>query len=210
MSPETINLFFSRSAPLVLEEGIEATKLYSKNVDVDKINAERLAELGGQATVFPATDKGQASMLDKMTMYQKHLELKVGAQVILLKNREGLANGSRGVVVKFEKNVPLVKFVNGRHELIEFDTVEKEVNGQSVSRTQLPLKLAWALTIHKSQGMSLDAVEVELSGIFEEGQGYVALSRARTLEGLRVVGFNPNKIRAAAKVKAFMANLPPA
>ena len=86
--------------------------------------------------------------------------------------------------------------------------VEREMNGQNVSRTQLPLKLAWAITIHKSQGMSLDAVEVELSGIFEEGQGYVALSRARTLHGLRVVGFNPTKIRAAARVKAFMETLP--
>merc|ERR1719271_641877 len=115
MSQETISLFSSRSAPLELPEGIEATKLYSTNRDVDRINADRLAQLPGQAIVYPATDKCPPALLDKFsnsTMYPKELQLKVGAQVILLKNREGLANGSRGVVVKFEKHAPLVKFVN--------------------------------------------------------------------------------------------------
>jgi ATP-dependent DNA helicase PIF1 len=213
MSHETIKLFSDRAKPLVLPEGIEATKLYSTNRDVDRINADRLAQLPGKSKFYPATDKCPPNLVEKlanMTLYPKQLELKTGAQVILLKNREGLANGSRGVVVAFEKNNPVVKFVNGRSELIEFDTVDKEIQGQNVSRTQLPLKLAWAITIHKAQGMSLDAVEVELSGIFEEGQGYVALSRARTLEGLRVVGFNPNNIRAAKRVKDFMAGLPQA
>ena len=186
--------------------------MYSVNHDVDRINKERLAQLKGEVKEYQAHDNGPAALLDKlqgMTMYPKYLELKVGAQVMLLKNRDGLVNGSRGVVVKFEKNdIPVVKFVNGRQESVERDTFEQEVNGQKVSRDQLPLKLAWAITIHKSQGMSLDAVEVELSGIFEEGQGYVALSRARTLHGLRVVGFNPTKIRAAARVKAFMETLP--
>jgi ATP-dependent DNA helicase PIF1 len=167
-------LFFSRSAPLELGD-IEPTKLYSTNTDVDRINKERLSKLEGKIKEYPAYDSCPAALVDKLagaTMYQKHLELKVGAQVILLKNRDGLVNGSRGVVVDFEKNdIPVVKFVNGRQECIERDTVEKELNGQKVSREQIPLKLAWAITIHKSQGMSLDAVEVELSGSSRRARG---------------------------------------
>ena len=142
--------------------------MYSVNHDVDRINKERLAQLKGEVKEYQAHDNGPAALLDKlqgMTMYPKYLELKVGAQVILLKNRDGLVNGSRGVVVKFEKNdIPVVKFVNGRQESVERDTFEQEVNGQKVSRDQLPLKLAWAITIHKSQA--------ELKGSIGEGPNH--------------------------------------
>jgi len=154
----------------------------------------------------------------------KTLELRVGAQVMLTKNLEQgdsvdrLVNGSRGVVKRFvpldevvsrlkpeERDaakalggmMPEVLFANGRTRICFPETFEKTVYMTGVcKRAQVPLKLAWALTIHKSQGESLDRVCVDLSGCFAPGQAYVALSRARTREGLCVVGFGASVVKA--------------
>lgn len=179
----------------------------------------------------------------------KKLELRVGAQVMLTKNIEPgasvdrLVNGSRGVIKRFVPleevasrlktaedrdivkalggQIPEVLFSNGRTHVCIPETFEKTVYMTGVcKRAQVPLKLAWALTIHKSQGESLDRVCVDLSGCFAPGQAYVALSRARTREGLSVMGFADSVVRAdklaigfhdaltAGTLKDFIATVP--
>ena len=141
--------------------------------------------------------------------------LKTGAQVILLRNidiERGLCNGSRGVVVDFVQSgkeacvqlLPVVRFVNGEEVTIEMMTYEHEVPGLGVCRRQqVPLRLAWAISMHKSQGMTLDAVVVSLQGIFASGQAYVALSRARSKAGLQIVGWDGRSVPVDARVARF-------
>ena len=116
----------------------------------------------------------------------------------------GLVNGSRGVVTSFVGDIPMVKFLNGRELLIDYNVWESEEQDKKILRVvQLPLKLAYALTIHKSQGCSLDYAEIDLSNTFAEGQAYVALSRVKNLEGLSIIGIDFDKIRANEKAVEF-------
>ena len=151
----------------------------------------------------------------------REVELKVDAQVMLVKNlherpasgdggcaasHDELVNGSRGRVVTFEAETghPVVRFKNGREVTIKPEKFEKEVCGVGTCvREQIPLVLAWVLRIHKSQGLSLDAVVVDLNGCFAHGLAYVALSRARSREGLQVVNFDPRRVHASEDVKDF-------
>jgi ATP-dependent DNA helicase PIF1 len=121
----------------------------------------------------------------------------------------GLCNGSRGVVIDFEDNndgllIPVVRFVNGASLNIDLakHTVEM-LDGTKLERTQIPLKLAWAVTMHKSQGMTLDALEVSLRRMFTPGQAYVGLSRARDRKGLCVLGWDGRIVPVSPKVQAF-------
>merc|ERR1711879_729764 len=124
---------------------------------------------------------------------QKQLRLKVGAQVILIKNRSslGLVNGSRGVVLGFspKHGDPLVQFDNGADHYIKQELFEiRGPGGATLQRSQLPLKLGWALTVHKAQGLTLTRAELDVSGAFEAGQIYVALSRLRDTDSLWITG----------------------
>jgi len=123
------------------------------------------------------------------------LELKVGAAVMFTKNSpKGLfVNGTLGIVEGFDpaSNYPIIRTREGRKIVVEPADWVMEENGEDVARiTQFPLRLAWAITVHKSQGMSLDGAVMDLSGVFEYGQGYVALSRVRRLSGLHLLGWN--------------------
>ena len=145
-------------------------------------------------------------------------ELRVGAQVMLIINLdqgEGLVNGSRGVITGFRANgstgrslMPVVRFA-GKEMLLSLHVFKHEVHGAGfVNYIQVPLRLAWAITIHKAQGLSLDYVDMKLDrSVFECGQSYVALSRVRTMAGLRLTGFNPGAIRVHPLVKQFYADL---
>lgn len=262
------------SRPLPMEAGILPTVLYSKNADVDKYNHDRLRELPEQEVVLVAEEhiytneglkKEEARNLAlqqaqfnqlrdaefwKLCTALKELSLKVGAQVMLVRNltltgkESDLVNGSRGVVVgwafrdvileecravlrskqypetpkeveaqlMYDKLkatcfnlIPIVRFRNGREIYCVPERFSYEIlNTGECVRWQVPLKLAWAITIHKCQGMSLDYVQVTLKDIFAEGQVYVALSRARSMEGLQVIG-NPSRgdVRVSPKVMEF-------
>jgi len=144
---------------------------------------------------------------------RQSIGLKEGSQVVLIKNMDperGLLNGTRGIVTRFSKHLglPVVRFLNGMEVTIGREQWQIKVGGGSktASRSQIPLDLAWALSIHKSQGMSLDLVQVSLSKSFEAGQAYVALSRAKSLHGLKVLDFKPECIFANPKAVEWCKN----
>jgi len=164
--------------------------------------------------------------LDKLCIAPKILKLVVGAQVVVIKNifNLGLVNGSRGIVKGFSKDgFPLVQFINGKTIVIKPETWEihlgsvekiikifnkKEKYKRVLTIMQLPIKLAFALSIHKSQGMTIDCVRTNIgNSIFSTGQIYTVLSRVRSLENLYIDDFNPSKIRINPKVKKFYKKL---
>ena len=208
-----------------ISQGIIPTILYSTKKSVDKINKEEFDKLpdenvieyetlydivGERVTKLREEEfERYKEIIDKENNYEKILQLSIGAQVMLLKNLDqenGLVNGSRGVVIGFdEKDLPLVKFMNQTVETINRQEYIYEISGlTSIVAKQVPLTLAWCSTIHKSQGQSLDYVKINIGkGIFEYGQTYVALSRARNLDGLFIEEFDPKKIKVHPKVVEF-------
>ncbi|KAB7497758.1 ATP-dependent DNA helicase PIF1 [Armadillidium nasatum] len=198
----------------VEREGIKATRLCTHKDDVEHINSVQLKKLPGDSRIFSSVDSDPylSDTLDNSTPVLGKLHLKVGAQVMLMKNldvSQGLVNGARGVVTGFSgTGLPIVKFTSGMvKELSHEKWSIKARGGLLVTRRQIPLKLAWAFSIHKSQGMTLDCVEMSLSKVFEAGQAYVALSRARNLKSLRILDFNTGCIKAHPDVQRFYYQL---
>ncbi|AHA55280.1 hypothetical protein EhV156_00184 [Emiliania huxleyi virus 156] len=181
-------------------DGIMPTKLYCTNRDVDRENAYFLEKLDGDLRTFKAVDvfnsstpSGAESKLVEMLNKKMHivLPLKIGAQVMLTKNMAdfNLVNGSRGIVTEFaEKGAPIVRFANGVVMQMERNETEQKFMSSKCTRMQYPLKLAWAITIHKAQGATLERAEVQVSGAFAAGQTYVAVSRCTKLDGLWISG----------------------
>lgn len=236
---------------------IKRTRLYTHNLNVNKINDKELADLTGEMMRFDATAIGDDKLVDtlkKTVRTQDELVLKVGAKVMFIKNNTelGVSNGTMGELIGFaavkvddkeaaksdalididndekdtdvsdcaavntetstsksvivkEKDkpapkttkpatqkMPVVRLNSGREVIAEPEEwiIEDETGDVLASYSQVPLCLAWAITIHKSQGMTLDAAEIDLSRTFELGQGYVALSRLKSLAGLQLLGMN--------------------
>ncbi len=176
----------------------DITRIFSHNADVDRVNSQELSQLPGEAAVFYMFSRGQKNFvanLKKGCLSPEALELKIGACVMFTKNniKEGFVNGTIGKVIGFEmeNNYPIVQTTNGEQIKVLPMEWTVEENGSIKARiAQIPLRLAWAITIHKSQGMSLDAAVMDLQKTFEFGQGYVALSRVRRLSGLYLLGYN--------------------
>ena len=178
----------------------DMTRLFSHNANVDSLNSLELNKLPGKTKSFIMAARGPEALTETLKrgcLSPERLELKVGATVMFTKNNsgEGFVNGTLGTVVGFSEHAtrqyPIVKTKKGTRidvEPMEWTITEGEEVLAKV--TQLPLRLAWALTIHKSQGVSLDAAVMDLSQTFEYGQGYVALSRVRTLSGVHLLGIN--------------------
>jgi ATP-dependent DNA helicase PIF1 len=177
-------------------EDVIVTKLYSHNLDVDAINQRHLAALPGESRSFEMFAKGnkaKVEQLGKGLLAPPVLTLKVGAEVMFVANNfaEGFVNGSRGQVMDFDDGWPVVRLLRGKELRVEPHSWSLTEDGRVRAEiSQLPLRLAWAITIHKSQGMSLDAAEIDLSKAFTPGMGYVALSRVRSLDGLYLQGLN--------------------
>lgn len=176
----------------------QSVKLYTHNLDVDKTNDQMLATVTGRPVTFDMNTKGSPALvaiLQKGCLSPQKLVLKVGAKVMFTKNnpKEGFVNGTLGVVESFDNyvNLPVVRTSDGRKIIAEPMEWSVEEGGKiKATIIQVPLRLAWAITVHKSQGMSLEEAVMDLSDVFEFGQGYVALSRVRRLSGLYLLGWN--------------------
>ena len=198
-------------------DGILPTKIFTHKEDVDAINSKELALLQGEEREYIAIDSGDDAFIKSLQSNcpaRGRLRLRVGAQVILVKTldiAEGLVNGSRGVVAKFTKDTkrPVVRFREGVERIIKSEVFSLSLTGRVVAqRSQLPLDLSWGISVHKSQGMSVDKAEVNLRRVFEFGQAYVALSRVRSMEGLSLAGpLLPQQIRVHADVADFYDKL---
>ena len=217
-------------------EVIKPTVLFSLNKDVDKVNLANLQALEGEVRRFrvktvydvarwrdenggrPLPEKNSdmvtfaVDRLDKDAPYLPEVELRVGAQVMLITNQDvalGRVNGSRGIILEFEdiRGYPVVKFRNGSRVTIE-PHVWYSTEVPYVGREQMPLKIAYAISIHKSQGASIDTALVDIGkSTFEYGQAYTALSRVRSLEGLHIHAMDPQRIRAHPRVLKFYKGL---
>lgn len=189
------------------------TRLFSHNVDVDTINQRHLNDIAGPSKAFTMQTKGgraKIEQLAKSVLAPEELELKVGAEVMFVANNfgAGFVNGSRGQVIDFKDALPLVQLTNGRIIKVEPHSWSLNEDGRVRAEvSQLPLRLAWAITIHKSQGMSLDAAEIDLSRAFTPGMGYVALSRVRALDGLYLRGLNNMALVMHPQIHEFDSEL---
>ncbi len=184
------------------------TQLFTKNIAVDNLNEEKLASLPGREEVFTMDSKGSNALVEglkKGCLSPEILRLKKDAVVMCTKNNPtaGFANGTLGVVVDFESGTkyPIIKTHDGRRITIAHMEWVVEEDGKVKARiSQIPLRLAWAITVHKSQGMSLDVASMDLSDVFEYGQGYVALSRVRTFAGITLRGYNQRALEVHPEV----------
>lgn len=189
---------------------VAVTKLYSHNQDVEQINDDHLQALSAETKTFVMETYGvqaKVEQLVKSVLAPEILELKVGAEVMFVANNfaEGFVNGSRGRVIDFKDGFPLVELQRNKRILkVEQHGWALEEDGKERARVnQLPLRLAWAITIHKSQGMSLDSAEIDLSRAFTPGMGYVALSRVRTLDGVYLKGINNTALAMHPEIFSF-------
>ena len=179
-------------------EGAVYTELHTVNIDVDTQNLAKLDQLEGDEMIYQRTTTGAENYVESLTrsvLAPSELRLKTGALVMAVKNSmdRKYHNGSLGKIVAFDPatQYPIVEFLNGKEVTMQPDTWElRDGDKKRASITQIPLRLAWAITIHKSQGMTLDSALIDLRRAFVAGMGYVALSRVRSLEKLYLKGIN--------------------
>ncbi len=216
------------------DDGIVATQLVPRRREADAINQEAMKHLDGEAQVYtmhrakdmpmsnadscalvdtsPSAQEAEVSRLRDNVMVDDRLELKIGAQVMCVANidMEGprpIVNGSQGVVQEFRDGLPLVAFRDGQaHVMGRHVWPSETIPGVGIE--QIPLIHAWAITIHKAQGVTLDVAEIDAgSGVFECGQTYVALSRVKSLAGLYLTELDPARIRVNRRVQRFYEEL---
>ena len=186
---------------------IKPTKLYTHNANVDAINSFELSKIQEKEEKYYMISEGQDELINflkKSCLAPEILSLKIGAVVMFVKNNfnRGYVNGTLGKVIDFDKNGwPIIETKSGKKIIAAPTSWKIEKNNVILaSIKQIPLRLAWAITVHKSQGMSLDAAEIDLSKSFERGMGYVALSRVRRLDGIKLMGINQMALRVSQQI----------
>lgn len=209
VEPKHISLLETRVQEYDPDGFTNVTKLFTHNRDVDAINAQALHELYEEEVAYEMTSKGKANLVEvlkKSCLAPEKLTLKIDAEVMFVKNNfeSGYVNGTRGRVVGFDDaDMPIVKTYQGKEITVQVETWAIDDGGKILaSISQIPLRHAWAITVHKSQGMSLDAAVIDLSKSFAYGMGYVALSRVRTLKGLHLIGFNESALVVDPRILA--------
>lgn len=214
VNQDHVDLLVGRSE-VYPDELEELTELFTVNVDVDAMNEAKLKQLEGDEVSYERAEtgaKGYLETLERSILAPKVLRLKQGALVMAVKNSPDrkYANGSIGVVIDFEPDTeyPIVQFKNGREVLMQPDSWElRDGETKRASISQIPLRLAWAITVHKSQGMTLDAARMNLAKAFVEGMGYVALSRVKNISSLYLTGLNETALRVSEQAKFIDVNL---
>lgn len=195
----------------VFKHGISPTILYAKNKEVDYVNQSKYDELvanGAVEKVYENNISTKTKTWANSLKIPETVKLCIGAQVVLTWNvdvENGLANGSRGVVTSFQKDGPVIMFANGKEQLIGKVAIKKEDDpSETVIISMYPIKYAWAGSIHSNQGQTLDAVMMDIgSSIFEYGQAYTAISRAKSLDSILIVNVKRKSFRTHPDVLAF-------
>lgn len=217
-----IELLRSRFKKEDSDKTFEATILGTHNIQVEKINLKKLNDINNCEKTYKAKFEGKPEKIEflkRNCIAPEELVLKIGAQVMMLKNnfaKDGIINGSIGIVRSFDnkKGYPIVEFTNGALLTIppnewavskfNENTAQVEVEAMMI---QIPLVLSWAITVHKSQGMTLEKIRCNLGSAFAEGQVYVAISRVKSLNGLFIESFNINNVKINKKVIEFYKKL---
>lgn len=221
VTPEDIEMLKSRMNLDYSQLQIRPTIITTHNSLAEQANIAELNAINAKVVSFTQETGGQdnrVEFLQKYCLAPIRLDLKVGAQVMMIRNqyiKHGVSNGSIGVVrgfsmkgwpeVEFENNVVL-KIQPSTWEYIEMDPKTLQPDTKAYIR-QLPLIYAWSITVHKSQGMSIDSILCDLGRLFEHGQGYVALSRAKSLSGLYMKSFDFSRVRFSQKAVEFYSKL---
>lgn len=187
----------------------EIIKLYTHNIDVDAINIEKYnllksdKEYSYHMTI--SGKKNHVEILKNNCLAPEYLDLKINTKVIFIKNDKDreFQNGTLGEVIDFDgANMPIVKTFDGKKINVSLSTWQHANDDGKVLAeiSQLPLRYAWAITIHKSQGMTLDAAEIDLGKAFGTGMGYVALSRVRKFENIKLLGIHDDALKVNKNV----------
>lgn len=187
-------------------DNIKPVKLVSTNAQADRINKSNMGKIKGETFTYKAeikifdakTPRQEAFKRDsliKEMIAPEVLEIKEGSQVMILKNGDGYCNGTMGIVTRCDDDSVVVDTDEGTFtlEMAEWNKLNSK-DEEVASFKQIPLKPAYAITVHKSQGMSLDYCEIDFESFFAPGQAYVALSRVKSLEGLSVKNWNPSVV----------------
>jgi ATP-dependent DNA helicase PIF1 len=220
VSDETDRILKTRIGLDFSKEVIQPTKIFTRRDIVDFVNKENLDKLTGETVTYKSITKGKVNTdaiknaikkMDSNSQYIEELKLKIGSQVMLITNLDqdsGLVNGKVGIVKECKATYVLVQF-KGNEYSTEIKYAEWKVEGyETVSRNQIPLILAYAITTHKSQGATLESAYIDIGrSVFEYGQAYVALSRVKSLEALYLHDYDRKAIRAHPKVVEYYKSL---
>lgn len=188
-------------------EYVKPTRLYSLNVDVHKINMNEYNKLDTPEECYPSIYFNKKSeYFGNSLKIPLELKMRVGAQVMITRNIDPeikIVNGTRGVVVETHPNVITIKLLNNRLYDVSRTTITS-TQDDDIRIEYMPLALAWAVTIHKSQGLTLDCAEMDLgNSVFQCGQGYTALSRVKDLNSVRIVNLSKRAFKTHPEVKSF-------